>query len=323
MTRRVTCDGTFSRAFLARRQCTTSRGANMTRAPRRNSAPKKRCAVCAVCGMEKRDYKKFRSTWVDQPMPVALRPDHSHYRYPTISRREREGVFQREVTAADVICRLCHDHHSSNAGIAWMTQSEHVAEQAGWDARRIALLLEFMDKNCDGHLPHWTVTYTLPGWNGPREEAAIIHARLWIVDLIRGPRRPGSPTRLEAVAALGHAAAVLVADLLTREKPYDGNCDVKGDSRRVRILATHVLKKCDGQLPRKNDVAELAGWKREDADIAQVRVGSWWYNFSRQYDGARKKRVEESAPDEATKKALRDLAQCPMRDSKRCKGQRN
>jgi len=179
------------------------------------------------------------------------------------------------------------------------------------------LLLEFMDKNCDGHLPHWTVTYTLPGWNGPREEAAIIHARLWIGDLIRGRRRPGSPTRLEAVAALGQKEAALVADLLTREKPahgHCGHCDVEGDSRRVRIFAAYVLETCGGELPRQRDVAELAGWKREGAGVAQVRVGKWWYDFSSKNDGDRKKRVAASARDEATKKALRDLAQCKMRE---------
>jgi len=247
-------------------------------------------------------------------MKVALRPDPSHFRYPAISERECEGAFQREVTADDVVCRVCHDHHSSNAGTPRMTPNELVAEQAGWDARRIDLLLAFMDQYCDEQLPKWHVKYTLPGWNGPREEAAIIHARRWIDDLIHGCRRPGSPTRLEAVAALGHAGAALVAALLTRVKPAHGKRDVEGDSRRVRILAKYVREELDGQLPRQGDVAELAGWEREDADMAQVRVGHWWYNFSSKKDGARKKRVEESAPDEETQEALQYLAQCPMRD---------
>jgi hypothetical protein len=99
--------------------------------------------------------------------------------------------------------------------------------------------------------------------------------------------------------------------------------DVEGDSRRVRIFAKYVHEECHGRLPRACEVAELAGWEREDADIAQVRVGSWWNNFSRQFDGARKKRVEESARDEATQEALQYLAQCPVRDDKRFKGQRN
>ena len=114
-----------------------------------------------------------------------------------------------------------------------------------------------------------------------------------------------------------------MAALLTRVKPAHGKRDVEGDSRRVRILAKYVLEEFDGQLPRQKDQAALAGWAHEDAGVAQVQVGQWWYKFSIKNDGARKKRVEESAPDEATKKALRDLAQCPMREIKRLKRQRN
>ena len=90
--------------------------------------------------------------------------------------------------------------------------------------------------------------------------------------------------------------------------------DVEGDSRRVRIFAKYVREECHGRLPRTNDSAELAGWEREDAGVARVRVGQWWYDFSRRYDGARKKRVEESARDEETQQALRDLAQCEKRN---------
>ena len=95
-----------------------------------------------------------------------------------------------------------------------------------------------------------------------------------------------------------------------------GKCDVKGDARRVRLVATYVRDECGGQLPRPGDVAALAGWEHEDAGVAQVPVGTWWRDFSSAKKGERKKRVEESAPDEATKKALQYLAQCPMRDRK-------
>jgi len=106
----------------------------------------------------------------------------------------------------------------------------------------------------------------------------------------------------------------------------NARCDVEGDSRRVRIFAKYVLEEFDGQLPRQGDVAELAGWEHEGADLARVQVGQWWNNFSGRNGGERKKRVEtlaRLARDEETQKALRYLAQCDKRDSKRLKRRRN
>jgi hypothetical protein len=105
------------------------------------------------------------------------------------------------------------------------------------------------------------------------------------------------------------------------EKRNVGYRGVEGDSRRVRIFAKYVREECHSRLPRKNDSAELVGWEREGADVAQVAVGRWWYKFSSMNDVARKKRVEESARDEETQQALRALAECEKRDSKRFKGQ--
>ena len=82
------------------------------------------------------------------------------------------------------------------------------------------------------------------------------------------------------------------------------------DARKVVIFATHVLEKCGGELPRKGDVAALAGWEHEDADLAQVPVGQWWWNFSSANKGERKQRVAASARDEETQEALQYLAQC-------------
>ena len=68
-----------------------------------------------------------------------------------------------------------------------------------------------------------------------------------------------------------------------RERKQKNNCAYENreeDARNVVIFATHVRETCHGRLPRENDSAELAGWEREDADVAQVPVGTWWYNFS-------------------------------------------
>ena len=109
--------------------------------------------------------------------------------------------------------------------------------------------------------------------------------------------------------------------LATCEKRNDSKCDVEGDSRRVRILAKHVQEKCDGNLPRANDCAELEGWDHESAGAARVQVGRWWFDFTTTNDGARKKRVVEAAArddDEAkTREALQYLATCEKRDEKK------
>ena len=83
------------------------------------------------------------------------------------------------------------------------------------------------------------------------------------------------------------------------------------DARKVFIFAKHVQGKCDGKLPRKNDCAELEGWKWKGAGAARVQVGQWWYKLTITNDGARKKRVVEAAArddDTATRKALQYLA---------------
>jgi len=109
--------------------------------------------------------------------------------------------------------------------------------------------------------------------------------------------------------------------LATCEKRNNSDCDVEGDSRRVRILAKHVEENCDGKLPRQKDCAELEGWDHESAGAARVRVGQWWYDFAITNDGARKKRVVEAAArddDEAkTQEALQYLATCEKRDEKK------
>ena len=105
------------------------------------------------------------------------------------------------------------------------------------------------------------------------------------------------------------------------ERRNHSECDVEGDSRRVRIFAKHVQENCDGKLPRKTDCAELEGWDHENAGAARVRVGNWWYNLTIRNDGARKKRVVEAAArddDTKTQEALQYLATCERRDYGEC-----
>ena len=102
---------------------------------------------------------------------------------------------------------------------------------------------------------------------------------------------------------------------------YDNTCGFHFSF--FHFSGKYVHEECRSRLPRQTDLAELAGWEREDAGVAQVPVGQWWYDFSIKNDGDRQKRVAASARDEATQEALQYLAQCPMREIKRFKRQRN
>jgi len=191
------------------------------------------------------------------------------------------------------------------------------------DSRRVRILAKYVLKKCDGQLPRQGEVAALAGW--AHEDAVV--AQVAVGDWWHKFSSMNEGERKQRVAkwARDEETQKALRDLAqckVRDKE-NARRDVEGDSRRVRILATHVLKKCDGQLPRQGEVAALAGWAHEDAVVAQVAVGDWWHRFSSMNDGARQKRVAKWARDEETQKALRDLAQCPMRDDKRLKRRRN
>ena len=191
------------------------------------------------------------------------------------------------------------------------------------DSRRVRIFAKYVREECHGRLPRTNDLAALAGWKREGADVAQVAVGRWwyrfssMNDGARKKRVEESARDEETQKALRDLAQCEVRD------KENARFDVEGDSRRVRIFAKYVLEKCDGLLPRDKDVAALAGWEHEDAGVAQVPVGTWWRDFSSAKKGERKKRVEESAPDEATKKALQYLAQCPMREIKRFKGQRN
>ena len=93
-----------------------------------------------------------------------------------------------------------------------------LAAQAQTDARRIQLLLKYVDEHCEGRLPKRRVKIKVPGWAEPGEKAAAFDARQWIYEVLeRGERaNPKTPTRLEAVKALGPEQATWAKQLQTR-----------------------------------------------------------------------------------------------------------
>ena len=187
------------------------------------------------------------------------------------------------------------------------------------DSRRVRIFAKYVREKCHGRLPRVKDRAELAGWE--REDADIAQVRVGSWWNSFSIMNDGARKKRVEESAPDEETQQALRDLAQCEKRNVGYRDVEGDPRRVRIFAKYVHEECHSRLPRKNDLAELAGWEREGAGVARVPVGQWWSNFSIMNDGARKKRVEESARDEATQKALRDLAQCDKRDSKRFKRQ--
>ena len=192
------------------------------------------------------------------------------------------------------------------------------------DSRRVRIFATYVLEEFDGQLPRFHDVAALAGWEHEDADMAQVAVGHWWYHF--SSKNGGERKKLVAESAPDEATQKALRDLAQCEVRYNSNCDVEGDSRRVRILAKYVREELDGQLPGKNDRANLAGWAHEDAVVAQVRVGRWWYDFSSMNDGARKKRVVKlarDARDVETQDALQYLAQCPVRDDKRFKGQRN
>jgi hypothetical protein len=198
---------------------------------------------------------------------------------------------------------------------------DHGKHDVKGDSRRVRILAEYVREKNGGELPRFRDVAALAGWK--REDAGVARAAVgkWWSDF--STKNEGKRKKRVEKLARDEATKKALRDLAQCEKRNHGKCDVKGDSRRVRILEKYIREKNRGQLPRPRDVAALAGWAHEDAGVARAAVGQWWYDFSTKNDGKRKQRVAESAPDKATQDALQYLAQRPMRDSKRFKGRRN
>ena len=192
------------------------------------------------------------------------------------------------------------------------------------DTRKVVIFAKHVQEKCDGKLPRQTDCTELEGWEDESAGAARVQVGDWWYKLTITNDGVRKKRVVEAAARDDDTKTQEALQYLAKcERRNHSLLDVEGDSRRVRILAKHVQEKCDGNLPRQKDCAELEGWDHENADVARVRVGQWWSNFAIRNDGARKKRVEESTRDEATQKALRYLAECETRDRKRFQGQPN
>jgi hypothetical protein len=221
------------------------------------------------------------------------------------------------ICEGDMVCRSCV---SFSLNVV-RDHSDCAYENRKEDARKVVILAKYVRETCDGELPRAREVAALAGWE--REGAGVAQVRVGTWWYRFSIMNDGARKQRVAASARDEATQDALQYLAQCPMRDHYKCDVEGDSRRVCILAKYVRETCDGELPRAREVAALAGWEREGAGVAQVRVGRWWYRFSIMNDGARKQRVAASARDEATQDALQYLAQCPMRGDKRFKGQRN
>ncbi len=191
------------------------------------------------------------------------------------------------------------------------------------DSRRVRILAMYVEEKCDGKLPRTRDCAELEGWDHESAGAARVQVGRWWYEFTTTNDGARKKRVVEAAARDDDEAKTREAlqYLATCEKRNHSDCDVEGDSRRVRILAMYVEEKCHGKLPRTRDCAELEGWDHESAGTSRVQVGRWWCEFTTRNDGARKKRVVEAAArddDEAkTQEALQYLATRPQRDEKK------
>jgi hypothetical protein len=212
------------------------------------------------------------------------------------------------ICEGDMVCRCC----ASFSTFVVRDHSDCAYENRKEDARKVVIFAAYVLEKCGGELPRVPDVAELAGWEHEDAVVAQVAVGAWWHNFSSANK--GERKKRVEESAPDEATKKALQYLAQCPMRDHGNRDVKGDARRVRILAKYVLEECDGELPRQKDRADLAGWEREDADMAQVQVGRWWHKFSTMNDGDRQKRVEESARDEATKKALQYLAQCKVRD---------
>ena len=235
------------------------------------------------------------------------------------TKRTRIGTIDPTVVfcKGDALCGTCASHSEHSV----RDPSDRALEHRIEDTRKLGIFAEHVQKDCHGKLPRFADFAELAGWDDERDGEARVEVGSWwyqFTILNDGVRKK----RVVEAAARDDDTATRAAlqYLATCEKRNHSECDVEGDSRRVRILAKHVQEKCHGKLPRITDCAELEGWDHESAGEAHVQVGQWFYNFTTRNDGVRKKRVVEVAEhddDTATQKALQYLAECKARDDGR------
>jgi len=236
----------------------------------------------------------------------------------------REGIRLRErlgdlncdhvFVKGDGLCRLCASYASVVVRDSDVRLNDHLEK----DMRRLAIFATYVRDQCHGELPRQGDSVrTLPGWNDPDSGAVDARIGQWWWDVTRN----NDDARLRRMRETGDEATIKTLEYLDKCKPREkyktGSAPkVEEDMRRLAIFATYVRDQCHGELPLSGDsVCTLPGWNDPDSGAVDARIGQWWWDVTRNNDGARLRRMRESG-DEATMKTLEYLDKCKPREYK-------
>ena len=86
-------------------------------------------------------------------------------------------------------------------------------------------------------------------------------------------------------------------------------------ARKLAVFQDYIVQKCEGKLPRNEDLATIARWNNEnDEERDGVPIGSWWCKLNSPKGAERLERLKNF--DDASKNALAYLATCALREDR-------
>jgi len=274
------------------------------------AAEKTKCCACSKRVVWRRVCAAAYGETVEAIIVPAIKPIGGR---AGVKLRERLGDLDGDhvFVRGDGLCELC----ASLASSAVRDWDDMLEEHFEEDERRLAIFAKYVEKQCDGKLPRQKDSVpTLPGWDDPDSVAVDAPVGMWWYKVTR----ENDGARLHRMRETGDEATLKTLAYLDTCEPREderGSAPVvEEDMRRLAIFAKYVEKQCDGKLPRaKDSVPTLPGWDDPDSVAVAVPIGTWWWDVTRDNDGARLRRMRETG-DEATIKTLEYLDTCEPRE---------
>jgi len=224
------------------------------------------------------------------------------------TKRKRIGTIDpnQKFCQGDGLCRAC----ASMCGDCVRDRDERKFESTSETARKLAVFQDHVVQKCKGKLPRSGDLATLARWNNENdEERDGVPIGSWWWEL----NRPEFAERLERLKNFDDASKNALAYLATCALREDRSLHTVHDVRKLKVFHAHVVQKCKGKLPRREDLATIARWNNEnDEERDGVPIGTWWYDLNLPKFAERLERLKNF--DDASKNALAYLATCAFRE---------